>query len=464
MLDATECSGLIPVDPSLRSQTVEFMHAYIDEYNMLNQGKYMYRRAASVAMSYLDRLLSNETPGAIILLLRDKRRYWLAATACLYIALEVNILASEVYDSFLCSFLGGSFLSDINREKFRVLHALEWRLNGPVANDYVGLFLGFVQGNKMDADAIFCVNPSQRADEDTNEWRSRLQRMEEEEETQRVRQSQCSEIAQKAHEQIELFFADHLLIDMKPSVIAMVALRTAVEEASNSTDSLDMWGGAVTCFGILSGIDLRSDQLSFVQKRLGEMKLTRPRETRIRLNGTVTRITLQTDGKRKTELDVTSSTFGTVPEPVGDKNRKKKKDKEKDKEKEKRKKERPTKRRHAGMQTGGRISQHRLHPREDQRWADMTDEFGYDGSRPFLPWMELPSDNYVCGYGKAFDLPYLNRELDKIGRKYPNSDWQRMLRRNGCDDDHPSPRGARQRFDLLKKLRWAEKKAVDGAI
>jgi hypothetical protein len=101
------------------------------------------REAVAISMSYLDRFLSSSSPRAQKALY-SKKEYQLASMTTLYIA--VKLFEPMVIDaSLLAAISQGCYGEEdiIDMEK-DILHALSWRMNGPIVHDFISHLLAFL--------------------------------------------------------------------------------------------------------------------------------------------------------------------------------------------------------------------------------------------------------------------------------------------------------------------------------
>lgn len=93
-----------------------------------------------IAISYLDRFLSTDTPRAQAAT-EDREIFQLAVMACLYTAIKITEPMRLRIDLLSGLSNGRHSPSDILQMESDVLHALQWRLSGPTALSYVEQFL-----------------------------------------------------------------------------------------------------------------------------------------------------------------------------------------------------------------------------------------------------------------------------------------------------------------------------------
>jgi len=101
------------------------------------------REAVAISMSYLDRFLSSPSPRAQKALY-NKKEYQLASMTTLYIA--VKLFEPMVIDaSLLAAISQGCYGEEdiIDMEK-DILHALCWRMNGPIVHDFISYLMAFL--------------------------------------------------------------------------------------------------------------------------------------------------------------------------------------------------------------------------------------------------------------------------------------------------------------------------------
>ena len=124
-----------PVDASCRTKMIEWLYICVTALKIR-------RRVVPIAFSYVDRLLSSKGDSDISKdILQDRSKYQLLIITCLYIAVKLN--EPEVLSPHILSQLsqGRYTEQDIEEEELRVLGALDWRLTGPTASEYVLHFL-----------------------------------------------------------------------------------------------------------------------------------------------------------------------------------------------------------------------------------------------------------------------------------------------------------------------------------
>ena len=124
-----------PVDASCRTKMIEWLYICVTALKIR-------RRVVPIAFSYVDRLLSSKDDSDISKdIPEDRNKYQLVIITCLYIAVKLN--EPEVLSPSILSQLsqGRYTEQDIEEEELRVLGALDWRLTGPTALEYVLHFL-----------------------------------------------------------------------------------------------------------------------------------------------------------------------------------------------------------------------------------------------------------------------------------------------------------------------------------
>ncbi|KAL7459663.1 hypothetical protein ACHAWC_011405 [Mediolabrus comicus] len=101
------------------------------------------REAVAISMSYLDRFLSSSSPRAQKALY-SKKEYQLASMTCLYLA--VKLFEPMVIDaSLLAAISQGCYAEkDIIDMEEDILHALKWRMNGPIVHDFISHIMVFL--------------------------------------------------------------------------------------------------------------------------------------------------------------------------------------------------------------------------------------------------------------------------------------------------------------------------------
>jgi len=136
------------VDVSTREKICEWMFYIINKIGMQ-------RETAVIAMNYLDRFMSTNTPRAKRAR-RNKREYYLVAFSCLYIAVKISEPIMISADA----------ISELSNRKYsteailscerRILTSLRWKLNGPTPFQFIDYMLQLLPGN---GDALkLCTN------------------------------------------------------------------------------------------------------------------------------------------------------------------------------------------------------------------------------------------------------------------------------------------------------------------
>jgi len=133
------------VDVSTREKICEWMFYIINKIGMQ-------RETAVIAMNYLDRIMSTNTPRAKRAR-RNKREYYLVAFSCLYIAVKISEPIMISVDA----------ISELSNRKYsteaillcerHILTSLRWKLNGPTPFQFIDyMLLLLLPGNGDDAD------------------------------------------------------------------------------------------------------------------------------------------------------------------------------------------------------------------------------------------------------------------------------------------------------------------------
>jgi hypothetical protein len=105
------------------------------------------RETAAIAMSCLDRFVS--TPDGYQMLL-DRRKFQLAALTAVYTAVKVHE-QQALAPHLIARLSHGSYSTeDIETMEFKMLMALQWRVNPPTAMEFVCTFLEVVPENVLD--------------------------------------------------------------------------------------------------------------------------------------------------------------------------------------------------------------------------------------------------------------------------------------------------------------------------
>jgi len=147
-----------PVDASCRTKMIEWLYICVTALKLR-------RRVVPIAFSYVDRLLSLKDDSDISKdILQDRSKYQLLIIVCLYIAVKLNepeVLSPQIL-SQLCQ--GRYTEQDIEEEELRVLGALNWRLTGPTALEYVLHFLALdiMPGSRSHVETAAVLNAISR--------------------------------------------------------------------------------------------------------------------------------------------------------------------------------------------------------------------------------------------------------------------------------------------------------------
>ena len=184
-----------PVDASCRIKMIEWLYICVTTLRLR-------RSVVPVAFSYVDRLLScKENYEHTKDFLQDRNKYQLLVITCLYIAVKLG--EPEVLSPTILSLLsqGRYTEQDIEQEELRVLEALNWRLTGPNASEFVQHFLALdiMPGGRSDAEmatTFFTIEVMSRT-------------------------------------QAELSVSDQSLVSMPYSVLALASIRNAMQDVAS---------------------------------------------------------------------------------------------------------------------------------------------------------------------------------------------------------------------------------------
>lgn len=186
-----------PVDASCRTKMIEWLYICVTALKLR-------RRVVPIAFSYVDRLLSSKGDSDISKdILQDRSKYQLLIIACLYIAVKLNepeVLSPHIL-SQLCQ--GRYTEQDIEEEELRVLGALNWRLTGPTASEYVLHFL-----------ALDNIMPGSRSHVET---------------------AAALTVKAISRTQAELSVSDQSLVSVPYSILALASIRNAMEDVAYFT-------------------------------------------------------------------------------------------------------------------------------------------------------------------------------------------------------------------------------------
>lgn len=114
------------------------------------------REAVAISISYLDRFLSSACPRAQQALY-SKKEYQLASMTTLYIA--VKLFEPMIIDASLLAAISQGCYDEkdiIDMEK-DILHALSWRMNGPIVHDFISHIMTFLPKSAYSQDDDFAT-------------------------------------------------------------------------------------------------------------------------------------------------------------------------------------------------------------------------------------------------------------------------------------------------------------------
>ena len=200
-----------PVDDTCRLKMVDWLYAIVDTCQLR-------RSAVPIAMTYVDRLLSNPLTydpnnSSLHDILQDRNRYQLVVMTCLYTAVKLHeqqIISPELLSKLS---LGRYSIQDIEEEELNILTLLGWKVNGPTALDFVDHILAMDDASSND---ITDVDESAK---DT-----------------------IGIIASIARMQAELSVADQSLASVPYSTVAVACIRNAMDEINYHCSSGDFQG------------------------------------------------------------------------------------------------------------------------------------------------------------------------------------------------------------------------------
>jgi hypothetical protein len=205
-----------PVDESCRSRMIEWCYEIVDSCKFS-------RETVAIAINYLDRFthLSCETRD-------DRHLFQLACMTCLYTAIKIH--EPQAMDPKAVSSLSRGIFSAqkiIDMEQ-KILAALRWRVHPPTAVAFVYHYLHIVPEKILSS-------------------------------------SERSVIIELSKIQTELAVKDCLFVASKPSTIALVALRNALDVASPPCSTIDSIMDTV-----IRSADIRANaiELMYVKSRL----------------------------------------------------------------------------------------------------------------------------------------------------------------------------------------------------
>lgn len=201
------------------------------------------RETVARAMSYLDRFLaaglaSQSSPSARTYhqrraaeALRDKREYQLASMCCLYVA--VKMFEPLSMDASLLSEISHGCYSpaEILSMETSILQVLQWRLNGPTAQDFATHLLAMLEPSAYQ----YCIET-------------------------------VTSILDSMRHQIEIAAADYDVALVSPSTVAVASLLNTFEGVSQ--DSLSSKARYSFFSRVVNSVELDMNLLATVQRRL----------------------------------------------------------------------------------------------------------------------------------------------------------------------------------------------------
>jgi len=198
-----------PVDDTCRLKMVDWLYAIVDTCQLR-------RSAVPIAMTYVDRLLSNpltydQRSSALANILQDRNMYQLIVMTCLYTAVKLHeqqIISPELLSRLS---LGRYSIQDIEAAELTVLTLLGWKVSGPTALDFVDHILAM--NDDDDASSLSSMDESS-ASRDT--------------------------IAILARMQAELSVADQSLVSVPYSTVAVACIRNAMDEINYPSSASDL--------------------------------------------------------------------------------------------------------------------------------------------------------------------------------------------------------------------------------
>jgi hypothetical protein len=214
-----------PVDARCRHAMVSWSYQIVDYCNFK-------RETAAISMSFLDRFCAS--PGGQYVIL-DRHEFQLAAMTALYTAVKIH--EQQAMDPQLIANLsrGAHTKEAVEQMEFRMLNAIQWRVNPPTAMAFMKHFLDLV--------------PLHILEDQTR-----------------------TTVIDLAQYQVELAVCDYNLGMQQASSIAFASLLNAIENLDDG-HLLSNFEGAVVH---ASEIDSRSYQFSDIRIRLYESIAERP--------------------------------------------------------------------------------------------------------------------------------------------------------------------------------------------
>jgi hypothetical protein len=196
-------------------------------YNVINTIKNIDKSIAVIGIQYFDRFMSSKLGSRFLI---GSREFQLAFIGCLIVSLKARegmVVEVDFITNVLCNNLYSQ--REILAIEIEVLIALEWRLNGPTPQDFVGYFLDLYSYSSMFAD-------------------------------ERVVET----LKQSSLVLVEQAMTDYALALQTPSSIAYAALLSCMDE---SFDPLDKFA-LIRSVTMVSGIEANQSGQRFVRDRL----------------------------------------------------------------------------------------------------------------------------------------------------------------------------------------------------
>lgn len=194
-------------------------------FNVVDYIKFR-RETVCIAMSYLDRFLSSGCPRAQQVI-NCRRKYQLASMTTLFMAIKIN--EPVIVEIPMLSDLGKGLYTtgDFRQMETDILVALNWRMHGPTAQEFV-LHLLTIMKQQMPTNC------------------------------------DIQKVMELAMYQIELSACDYYLMTQKPSVIATASIWNCVEHSSPAaSDTLSR-----SLFELASSVGIQMENLLSTKQRL----------------------------------------------------------------------------------------------------------------------------------------------------------------------------------------------------
>ena len=224
-----------PVNEICRAKMVEWLMMICDMCHLS-------RSVVPITLTFVDRLLSDLTSDKeTITLLGDRDKYQLLVIVSFYIAVKINeqkVLSPDILE--LLS-RGRYTVQDIENEEQRILRALDWRLFGPNAFQFVNHFLAMISPAHSTSAANGNTPPA------------------------------IDEIARRALGQVEASLTKQSFLDYSYSDIALAALRNAIDDVGYIYCPLQVWAANLEVCDILVGVDAYSEKVESIKVHLREM-------------------------------------------------------------------------------------------------------------------------------------------------------------------------------------------------